>query len=107
MTELEQILERLTSEERDHEEIKEQAREAMILAKKVKEDADIVAEGFRKQLKALETKLEPLISVAPVMEDFAATGRVGYMLGKWIIGIAGFMSAAAVIYYAIVHGFRK
>jgi len=109
-----EILSRLDNEERDHAELKrrvaelrEQAAQAVLVAEQVKNDADEVAAAFKMQLDNLEDRLGPLIEVAPVMEDFAATGRVGYLLGKWIIGIAGFFSAAAVIYYAIVHGFRK
>jgi putative heme degradation protein len=111
---LQEILHRLNSEERDHAELKKrtvelqkQAEEAVLVAQRVKADADKVAAEFKAQLDALEASLGPLIEVAPVMQDFAATGRVGYLIGKWIIGIAGFFSAAAVIYYAIVHGFRK
>lgn len=111
---LQEILRRLDSEERDHADLKQrtvelktQAEDAVQVAKQVKAEADEVAEQFRRQLDNLETKLGPLIEVAPVMEDFAATGRVGYLLGKWIIGIAGFLSAAAVLYYAVIHGFRK
>ena len=109
-----EILSRLDSEEKDHAELKrrvaelkEQAAEAMLVAQQVKNDADNVAAELKAQLMALETKLEPLIEVAPVMEDFAATGRVGYLIGKWIIGTAGFVAAAAGLYYSIVHGFRK
>ena len=114
MSELEEILRRLENEERDHAEIKIATKEAMALAAKVKAEADEVAEEFRQQLHDfdgqladLRRELKPVIDAAPIMRDFAATGRVGYMLGKWAIGIAGFLSAVALIIYGFMHGFKQ
>ena len=76
------IMERLTMEEKDH---------ARILAR----------------LENLERQVEPLAEIVPIMQDFAATGRVGRMLGKVAIGFAAFMAAIAGIWYSVTHGFPK
>ncbi len=56
------------------------------------------------RLESMEEQIQPLIEVVPIMQDFAATGRVGRMLGKMAIGLAGFLAAIAGIWYAVVHG---
>jgi len=90
---LDEILRRLHSEEEDHEQIKESVAQAYMEAKLAQE-----------RIMALEARLQPLIDVAPVMADFAATGRVGRLLGKIAIGFAAFLAAIAGIWYSIKHG---
>jgi hypothetical protein len=51
--------------------------------------------------------MQPLVEIVPIMEDFAATGRVGRMLGKIAMGFAGFLAAIAGVWYTVVHGFHK
>jgi hypothetical protein len=59
------------------------------------------------RLEALEEQVRPLTDIIPILEDFAATGRIGRMFGKLTLAIAGFLAAIAGIWYSIVHGFQK
>jgi len=96
---LQQVIEntkRLEAEEADHAEIKKAVADTVIAVRRNEQ-----------HLKELEMRLSPLIEVAPVMADFAATGRIGRMLGKIAIGFAAFLAAIAGVWFSVTHGFGK
>ena len=83
------ILARLKSEEEDHKAIMANHAELLVRTER------------------LEQLMEPLGELVPILEDFAATGRIGRMLAKLTIAIAGFLAAAGAIYWSVVHGFSS
>ena len=89
-----------------------QERYAVIVARLEAEEKDhrtILANHAKllDRIERIELAMAPLGELVPILDDFAATGRVGKMFAKLTIGIAGFLAAVAAIWFSITHGMSK
>jgi len=89
----------------DESEIIQNNREHQAIMKRLTEEEKAHARILYR-LQELETKLDPLIELAPFLDDLAGAGRIGRWLGKFVIGLAALVAAIAGIIYAISHGFH-